>query len=299
MFLRDPARVRALHRAQAEYLTGVWTLGKPYTPKNGKGSVFADRKLGSQPLMHSSPDAAVRVWNLPKLGKLPYHMTLAGMWDELEATLTDVTFLEAKTAAGMAVELEDDFELAAATATSAAAAATAAAGNPGSGEASLERLSLLFELLRDAVALSQSALSFHPGQLRAQLIGRLDGCSEPSVVRLLERARDVAGTALVPPKTLIPRHQCMNRAGQGKIRTRKPQHTWVSSVALSGEGSVLVSGGYDCSLRVWALPGGDAVRVLQGHRHAVRAAGPVYSHYIYFLYLRTSRATTSGCTTLR
>jgi WD40 repeat protein len=128
----------------------------------------------------------------------------------------------------------------------------------------------LFELLTDAVALSQSALSFHPGQLRAQLIGRLAGCVEPSVVKLLEQARDV-GSALVPPKTLIPRHQCMNRAGQGRIRLRWLQDTWVSSVALLGDGSVLVSGGYDCSVRVWSLPGGEPMKVMQGHRHAVRA----------------------------
>ena len=167
----------------------------------------------------------------------------------------------------MAVELEGDLEFAAAAAASAAAAAATAST---AGGVNLERLALRFELLRDAVALSQSALSYHPGQLRAQLIGRLAGCVEPTVVKLLERARDV-GSALVPPKTLIPRHQCMNRAGQGRIRTRRHQDTWVSSVALSGDGSLLISGGYDCSVRVFRLPGGEPVKVLEGHRHAVRA----------------------------
>ena len=75
-------------------------MGKPYTPKKNESScssVFADRKLGAQPLMYSAPGAQTPVWNVPKLGKLPYHMTCAGdMWAELEATLTDVSFLEAK-----------------------------------------------------------------------------------------------------------------------------------------------------------------------------------------------------------
>ena len=85
-----------------------WTSGKPYTPKKKKdesstcSSVFADRKLGAQPLMYSAPGAQTPVWNVPKLGKLPYHMTCAGdMWAELEATLMDVSFLEAKAEGGL------------------------------------------------------------------------------------------------------------------------------------------------------------------------------------------------------
>ena len=47
--------------------------------------------------------------NLRTLAELPYHQTQAGMWDELECTLTDLPFLEGKGSAGMVFELARDF----------------------------------------------------------------------------------------------------------------------------------------------------------------------------------------------
>jgi WD40 repeat protein len=56
---------------------------------------------------------AAQVYNNRRtLEELPYHQTRAGLWDELEATLTDLPFLEGKTQAGMAFELVGDFSVA-------------------------------------------------------------------------------------------------------------------------------------------------------------------------------------------
>ncbi|NWG13698.1 MAG: DUF4062 domain-containing protein [Acidobacteria bacterium] len=43
------------------------------------------------------------------LSELPYHQTVAGMWRELETILTDLTFVDAKCAAGLTYELVNDY----------------------------------------------------------------------------------------------------------------------------------------------------------------------------------------------
>src|SRR4051812_32450521 len=44
-----------------------------------------------------------------ELRHLPTHLSGAEIWDELERLLTDLFFLEAKTEAGMVLDLADDF----------------------------------------------------------------------------------------------------------------------------------------------------------------------------------------------
>lgn len=51
-----------------------------------------------------------RTPNLRKLSELPYQETHGGMWEELEQSLCDLHFIEAKFAAGMAYELLADYD---------------------------------------------------------------------------------------------------------------------------------------------------------------------------------------------
>jgi hypothetical protein len=50
--------------------------------------------------------------HLHALADLPYHQIRAARWDELEATLTDIFFLEGKTTAGLVFDLAIDFSAA-------------------------------------------------------------------------------------------------------------------------------------------------------------------------------------------
>jgi hypothetical protein len=47
-----------------------------------------------------------------KVSELPYHQTMGEMWGEVENTLCDLFFIEAKCAAGQVIELQDDYWLA-------------------------------------------------------------------------------------------------------------------------------------------------------------------------------------------
>jgi WD40 repeat protein len=50
-------------------------------------------------------------------------------------------------------------------------------------------------------------------------------------------------------------------------------HTgWISNLAFSADGAMAVSASWDASLRIWEVPGGRNVAVLQGHGGPVLAA---------------------------
>jgi WD40 repeat protein len=53
-----------------------------------------------------------RFYNVRKVSELPYHETCAESWDNLEETLTDLYFVEAKCAVGKTYELIEDYKLA-------------------------------------------------------------------------------------------------------------------------------------------------------------------------------------------
>src|SRR5262249_37074150 len=56
------------------------------------------------------------VYQARKLSELPYQLRKSGMWDELEATLCDLSFVEAKCAAGLIYDLLADYDAAILTA---------------------------------------------------------------------------------------------------------------------------------------------------------------------------------------
>ena len=91
--------------------------------------------------------------NLRKLSGLPYHQAHGQLWEDLQHTLTDFGFLQARHRAVGVEALLEDFE------------SVLAAGYPG----------VVLQAIRDALRLSAHALRSDPAQLGSQLIMRLAG----------------------------------------------------------------------------------------------------------------------------
>jgi hypothetical protein len=64
---------------------------------------FSDKPLWLDNLTRKSP-------NIRKLVEQPWQQTSAAMWDDMSNTLTDLTFIEAKCAAGMTYNLIADYK---------------------------------------------------------------------------------------------------------------------------------------------------------------------------------------------
>ena len=61
--------------------------------------------FGAQPHSYGG-----KAFNVRKLSELPYQLRKAGMWEQLSETLCDLTFIEAKCAAGLIYELLADYD---------------------------------------------------------------------------------------------------------------------------------------------------------------------------------------------
>lgn len=201
------------------------------------------------------------------LSELPYHQIHAEAWPELETTLCNIFFLEAKTRGGMVFELALDFD-------------SAVEAMP-----SDRPMQRLLSLLGDALRREIHFVSRHAGALFQCLwnlcwwydapvtAGRDDqrnggrksdrapqGSSAPRVSTLLEtwhgarknRRLDVPWLrSLQPPPLQIG----------GSLRASFAGHTdTVSSVAYSPDFTRIVSGSHDGSLRVWNAETGEQIR---------------------------------------
>lgn len=100
-------RYTVYHKSLADWLTDSDRAGAPYSidPREGHQQLSAAglREFEKSPAS-MSPYAVAH---------LPAHLIAAEQWDELEAVLTDISFLEAKTTAGLTFDLAGDFKLAA------------------------------------------------------------------------------------------------------------------------------------------------------------------------------------------
>ncbi|MFI7691306.1 NB-ARC domain-containing protein [Nonomuraea sp. NPDC049655] len=168
---------------------------------------------------------------------LAHHLRHAEREDELRMLLLDLAWLSAKLAATDVTYLLADF-----------------AGVDDAGVV----------LVRDALRLSSHALARDPGQLSAQLVGRLAGVTHPAVVALVEQARTwPTGSRLRPLGAgLIAPAAAMGGSLVGHA-------SWIRTIALSADGRVAVSGGDDHTARVWHVDDGREVHTLRGHDGSV------------------------------
>lgn len=63
----------------------------------------------------ASNEGDPRIWHTDRpraLSELPYHQTRGDMWEEMEQTLCDLGFIDAKCAAGMTYDLVADYDTA-------------------------------------------------------------------------------------------------------------------------------------------------------------------------------------------
>jgi WD40 repeat protein len=119
-------------------------------------------------------------------------------------------------------------------------------------------------LVQATIRLSAHALAVDHDQLPAQLAGRTLGRHEPVLARLHAAAQGWSHTGWLEP--LWP---TLAQTGEG-LRQTLPGHSGgVEAVAVSADGTTVVSGGRDDVLRVWDLTGATAPRELPGHSGGV------------------------------
>jgi WD40 repeat protein/Cdc6-like AAA superfamily ATPase len=186
-----------------------------------------------------------RVPNLRLMSELPYQQAHAKLLDELQATLTDFPFLQAKLAAVGPQPLIVDYD---------------EAYRCGYQSKSLS-------ILQNAIRLSANVLAKDRGQFAGQMIGRLLERSEPEIQSFLTQAKQWDEEIWLCPLTsnLLPSDASL-------MRTLDGHSAAVTGVAgLSEKGQVIISASEDHTLRVWDVRTGDELYFLEGHEAPVWA----------------------------
>ncbi len=121
-------------------------------------------------------------------------------------------------------------------------------------------------MLRDALRLASHGLSFDAGQLRIQLVGRLDRGRSKTLDSLLERAEASASGARLGLATASLTHP-----GGALTGIFKSYGGAVIALAISPDGRFAVSGSVDWTLRLWDLQARTFLRSFEGHQGSVNA----------------------------
>jgi WD40 repeat protein len=168
----------------------------------------------------------------------------AKQWTEAEATLFDCQFLFAKVAAGIALDLDDDYQ----------------ALLQGAPERSLPRREAL-GLIRGALQLSMHVVAKDPAQFAPQMVGRLLGHRDrPDVAKFVDEI-----TAAARRPWFRPLHPCFSPPGGPLRRTLAGHSGTVQDVAVTPDGQRAVSASSDGTLKVWDLETGRVLRTLTGY----------------------------------
>jgi hypothetical protein len=171
---------------------------------------------------------------------IAYHMAQTRRSEELRRLLLDYDWLRAKIAVGGVIGLLADF--------------------------ANQTLPAEVEAVNEALALSAADLAARPDRLASQLAGRLSGFSSPGIDRLLEQIRDRASRPWICPLT-----PALTSPG-GPLQRPAPHHDGaVRALAVTPDGSRVVTGGDDHTVRIWDLASGRLERTLKGHTDSVRA----------------------------
>jgi WD40 repeat protein len=257
-YLDTPQKQRAAHARLADYFQAQ--------------NHFLESSQEQRRRVKRSP-ASPRVANVRKVDELPWQRLQAGQWEVLQSLLTDLPFLEAKTAAGMVFDLADDFS------------ALAAALPDGRDR---RRLELLEEVLRRDIHFVDQHHKDYPQGLfqclwnscwwydcpdaakhyvegRAPGEGAGLGLCELLEAWRAEKERTTPGfvwlRSLRPPASHLGTPQRMLFRGHNEL---------VKSVAFSPDGR-LASGASDHTVRIWDAHSGAELHCLHGHQGAVQS----------------------------
>jgi energy-coupling factor transporter ATP-binding protein EcfA2 len=178
--------------------------------------------------------------NARRAAELVFQQREARQWADAEATLFDCQFLFAKWAAGMVLDLDNDYQ-------------TLLRDAPENELLHHDALRLIQGTLR----LSLHVVTKDPGQFASQMRGRL--LAHQAIPRIAAFLRDFdAGT---PRPRLRPLWPALKAAG-GPVLGILAGHTGrVWTVVLSGDGKRAVSGSKDHTVRVWDLGSGKCLAV--------------------------------------
>ena len=111
------------------------------------------------------------------------------------------------------------------------------------------------KLIQETFRLSVHTLSEHPEQLIPQLLGRL---SYPSLLEnsYIQSFLEQAKAKILPP-ALIPYLGSLQPPGTGLIRTLAGHLGFISSLAITPDGTKVVSGSNDRTIKIWNLTTGQ------------------------------------------
>jgi WD40 repeat protein len=186
------------------------------------------------------------------LEELPYHATHAKRWDRLQATLTDIGFLEAKVAGGMVYGLLQDV--------------AEAVGSIPPGHAGHRLLCALERGLRAEAGV----LARRPTTVFQQLWNRCWWTEGEMPVQALLRDWRRHKAADRDFRWLRSLRAPPGSAVDEGVICRGHEHV-VFSVAFSPDGGRIVSGARDATARIWDSRDGNELACLRGHDDQVRS----------------------------
>ncbi len=166
----------------------------------------------------------------------------------IEALFLGVDFLQAKVEAGLIFDLIENFE---------AVLKTISDNDP-------THRALL--LLQRALTQSAHIVQVDPTQAASQLHARLMAVAEPGLASTVGQLHQRLGR-------IVPRWPTLVQADSELLRTLEGHTSGVLSVAVSSDGSALVSASDDKTIKVWDLRTGACLRTLEGHAVSVALSG--------------------------
>jgi WD40 repeat protein len=233
------------HRQLGEAVAGNYLVGDEKRERHRRlADYFAEQLLQVEKDGERTP-------NLRKVSELPFQQTLGEMWEELEGTLCDLGFIEAKCSAEMTYDLVADYQ-------SGLAAANGQTGWPG--------INRVLEFSR-FVQGQAHILRSHPTLTFQQ------AANQPDISMVAETAKKLWQRGIERRAWLEwvnkPRHcdPC--------IMTLTGHSRAVRACAYSTDGKRIVSASEDSTLKIWDAESGAELATLAGHWEWVTAC--VYS----------------------
>lgn len=247
--------------------------------------------------------------NVHALSELPYHQTCAELWDELEKTVTDLRFIEAKCAAGMTYDLVADYD----------AALDALPEAQEEKQKELKHEERVRKYTEDLIAYAQGEISslkiipciepWNEERIREDtqriinnptLLDRIRAFSQfvnsesHALVKfashmgfILQQAYNSARSGPVASAAesivnyrvddiLILQHQSQRpdyNPHPVLLKTLEGHTEHITSVSITPDGKIAVSGSLDGTVRVWDLEHGICLRTLEGITYCFRGGG--------------------------